>query len=105
MQVRAFARWQQVEHGAVLRITGGADDACGLVQHQVARRAAWLQHPLVQLDAVEVVDLAAAVAHHLAVDAHPAGEQQVTDVLAVEFGMLAEEAVQAHGRALGRGRP
>ncbi|MOA36988.1 hypothetical protein D3C78_1585520 [compost metagenome] len=75
------------------------------MQHQVARRAAWLQHPLVQFDAVEVVDLAAAVANRLAVDAHPAGEQQVTDVLAVEFGMLAEEAVQAHGRALGRGRP
>ncbi|MNY42297.1 hypothetical protein D3C86_1771710 [compost metagenome] len=105
MQVRALALRQQVEHGTVLRITGGADYACGLVQHQVARRAAWLQHPLVQLDAVEVVDLAAAIGNRLAVDPHPTGEQQVADILAVEFGVLAEEAVQAHGRALGHGRP
>jgi hypothetical protein len=57
VQVVAPCGRQQVEHGAVLRVAGGADAAHGLVQHQVARRAAGLQQLLVQLDAAELTYL------------------------------------------------
>ena len=70
VQVVAPGGRQQVEHGAVLRIAGGADAAHGLVQHQVARRAAGLQQLLVHLDTAELATLVQRVGGDQAIHAH-----------------------------------
>ncbi|MNM82898.1 hypothetical protein D3C81_949410 [compost metagenome] len=96
MQALALVGRQQVEHGGVLRIVGGADAASRLVHHQVACRVALLQYLSVQFDSAECTDFAGAIADGLAVDPHAPLQQQVADILAAEFGTFAEEAVQAH---------
>ncbi|MOA40165.1 hypothetical protein D3C78_1620090 [compost metagenome] len=96
MQALALGGRQQVEHRVVLWIVGGADAASRLVHHQVACRVALLQHLPVQFDSAEGADFVPAIADGLAVDPHAALKQQAADILAVEFGAFAEEAVQAH---------
>ncbi|SPO57208.1 protein of unknown function [Pseudomonas sp. JV551A1] len=90
--------WQQVEHGAVLRVLSGADAACGLVQHQVARRAACLQQLVVQLHAAEFAHFGQWVADNLAIHPHTALREHEPDLLTVVAGQVGEETVEAHDR-------
>src|SRR5690606_30917064 len=76
---------------------GGADHPGRLVQQEIARRAARLEQPIVQFDAMELTDLAAAVGFHLAVHPHAPAEQQQAYILAAVSRQIAEEAVEAHG--------
>ncbi|MCY1361400.1 hypothetical protein D9M69_480660 [compost metagenome] len=87
---------EQVEHGAVLCVPGGADAALRLVQHEVARRLALLQRLAVQLHPAEYPHLVAPVAHRLAVHLNASRRQQEAGILAAELRQVGEEAVEAH---------
>lgn len=89
---------QPVEDGGVLRIASGTDAAGRLVQHEVARRSAGLQHFVVDFDATEFSYRCMGIVDGLAVDSHPALHQQQAHLLAIESRQIAEETVDAHGQ-------
>ncbi|MCY1351929.1 hypothetical protein D9M69_382090 [compost metagenome] len=87
---------EQVEHGGMLRVLGGADVTGRLVEHEIARRLAGLEHALVQFHTIELADFDAAVSDRLAVHPDPTGGQQQARVEAAEFGEIAQESIKAH---------
>ncbi|MNQ77506.1 hypothetical protein D3C85_923760 [compost metagenome] len=88
----------------MLWVDRGTDAAHGLVQHEVARRAALLQDYTVALDTAELAHLDVRVTDDLAVDPHTPFHQQQAHLLAVETGQVAEETVDTHRIELARKR-
>ncbi|MNF98471.1 hypothetical protein D3C84_813290 [compost metagenome] len=82
----------------MLRVASRTDTAGRLVQHEVARRSARLQHFVVDFYTAEFTDLCMGIADGLAVDPHPAFHQQQTHLLAIESRQITEETVDAHGQ-------
>ncbi|MNG09437.1 hypothetical protein D3C84_928560 [compost metagenome] len=76
MQLVFICLTDQVQHGAVLRVLGGANAALGFVQHQITRCASVLKHLIIDLDAAEFAHFQARVTDAIAVHTHPSLGQQ-----------------------------
>ncbi|MCY1444766.1 hypothetical protein D9M71_612520 [compost metagenome] len=94
----------QIEHGRVLRIPGGADASGGLVQHEMAQGFTGLQHLVVDFDAAEFADFAVRVADDFSVNPDAFFHQQQAHLLTVEARQVAEETVDTHDLRIGKDR-
>ena len=87
---------QQIEHGRVLGVLGGADAAWRFVQHEITRGFAGLQHVFVELNPAELANVMVWVRDDLAINPHALFNQQQASLLAVELGQVAQKTVYAH---------
>ena len=95
MEPFAQRRADEIQHRRVQRITGRAEVAGGLVEHQIDCREG-LQDFAIESDVAEAGDCDQAADPHRAVHADPALRQQAGNRLARLAAAAGEEPVEAH---------
>lgn len=88
----------EIEDRAMDRVRGGAEDACGFVQHYMEAWYGGLDRFPVANDPDEPVDRASRVTRGLAVDRHKTSENRITRALLADLQAFADELSQGHGR-------